>query len=137
LLERVLHWYDTLGMLFDCLVYSYSSHQNIAKPVYSDINICIRCAVWLLQSLLTIEIFLFSSIAMNCKVTFSLNIISYNIYCILIKMFLILDVYKYRITYHNDTIHSLHESNSNWIYSSIVIDCCVYPFCNCSCELGF
>ena len=52
-------------------------------------------------------------------------------------MFLILDVYKYRITYHNDTIHSLHESNSNRIYSSIVIDCCVYPFCNCSCVLGF
>ena len=107
------------------------------KTLQNQYTLILICAVWLLQSLLTIEIFLFSSISMNCKVTFSLNIISYNIYCILIKMFLILDVYKYRITYHNDTIHSLHESNSNRIYSSIVIDCCVYPFCNCSCELGF
>ena len=51
--------------------------------------------------------------------------------------FVILDVQTYRITYLNDTINGLHESNSNRIFSSIVIDCCVYPFCNCSCVLGF
>ena len=119
--------------LFGIFLFVTSKHCKTIILIYVlDVQFGYCSHFWLLKS--------FSLVVLrtnNCKITFSLNIISYNVYCILIKMFIILVVYKYRITYHNDTINSLHESNSNRIYSSIVIDCCVYPFCNCSCELGF